>query len=450
MKWRLGFLVTLIALAVRLIIVLAVPNGFPWDMWGWIETTQRLVVTGLPNVYAEHLQGNLYPPGFFYPLCLVGQIYRLGFSPQFDPQSPTLELFLRLSAILADSFSALVVYLIARMWLDARRAFVSGIVYALNPVVLTTTAWMSMIGDPYYLLPVLLALYAALNERWSWAAALIALAVMIKPQALAFAPLIGFLIVTRANLREIILASASAFGVSIAVWLPFIVGGTLDQALQITTRMRLAFPFWHVFADNLWFLFAGGRDPWDPTAPGGVNPNVIVPRDTDLFLGLVAYREVGLVLFGALCLILLYGLLGRAKPHTVVATGAAMAFGFFMLSTRMHVNYAFPVFAFLAILVTGRDWRYIPITALVTLTSLVDWELFDEFFSDRALLKQFHLVNAGFFVLAFVATLFVARATIGREPRGERWRVSLQTLTALVVLAGVGALGLVWLIWIRE
>lgn len=450
MKWRLGFLVTLIALAVRLIIVLTVPNGFPWDMWGWIETTQRLVVTGLPNVYAEHLQGNLYPPGFFYPLWLVGQIYRLGFSPQFDPQSPTLELLLRLSAILADSFNALVVYLIARMGLDARRAFASGIVYALNPVVLTTIAWMSMIGDPYYLLPVLLALYAALNERWSWAAALIALAVMIKPQALAFAPLIGFLIVTRANARQIILASASAFGVSVGVWLPFILGGTLDQALQITTRMRLAFPFWHVFADNLWFLFAGGRDPWDPTAPGGVNPNVIVPRDTDLFLGLVAYREVGLVLFGALCLILLYGLLGRAKPHTVVAAGAAMAFGFFMLSTRMHVNYAFPVFAFLAILVTGRDWRYIPITALVTLTSLVDWELFDEFFSDRALLKQFHLVNAVFFVLAFMATLFVVRATIGREPCGERWRVSLQTLAALVVLAGVGALGLVWLIWIRE
>ncbi|MBI5305185.1 MAG: DUF2029 domain-containing protein [Chloroflexi bacterium] len=443
-------LVGLIAFAVRLTIVVNVPNAFPWDMGGWIETTQRLVVNGVPNIYAEHLQGNLYPPGFFYPLWFVGQTYRLCCSPQFDPQSPTIEFLLRLSSILADSFIAMTVYLIARMWLDARRAFASGVVYVFNPVVLTTTAWMSMIGDPYYLLLVMLALYAALNEHWLWASALIVLAVMIKPQAMAFAPLVGFLIVTRANWRQMIASGVTACVVGVGVWLPFILGGTLEQAAQITTRMRLAYPFLHVFADNFWFLIAGGREPWDPTAPNVKLPDALIPYDTNLFLGVIAYREVGLIAFGVLCLIVLYGLLGRTKPHTVVAAGAAMAFGFFMLSTRMHVNYAFPVFAFLAILVASREWWYTPIGALTIVTSLVDWELFDEFIPARALLKTIHLVNAGFFVLAFVLLLLAVRATIAREPRVGAWRVPIRTLVAVVLIASIGAAGVVWLIWIRE
>ena len=446
---RFPALIFFLAFVIRLLIVVNVPNGFPWDMWGWIETTQRLVVNGLPNIYAEHLQGNLYPPGFFYPLWFTGQIYRACCSPQFDPQSPTIEFWLRLSSILADSFIAVTVYLIARMWLSTRRAFASGVVYALNPVVLTTTAWMSMIGDPYYLLPVMLAIYCALNERWSWASALIVLAVMIKPQAMAFVPLVAFLIVTRADLRQMIFAGVSGVVAGLSVWLAFIFGGTMEQAAQLFTRMRLAFPFLHVFADNLWFLLAGGRDPWDPVAPNVVNLNAPIPYDTDLFLGVIAFREVGLLAFGALGLILLWLLLGRTKPQTVVAAGAAMALGFFMLSTRMHVNYAFPVFAFLAILVTA-EWQYIPITSIVIITSLIDWELLDELIPDRAILKTVHLINAGFFVLAFVILLVVAGRTILREPRAGAIRVPLRTLVVLAVLACLGAASLVWFIWIRE
>ncbi|MBI5649875.1 MAG: hypothetical protein HZC40_05415 [Chloroflexi bacterium] len=436
----------LVAFLVRLGIILTVPNGFPFDMWGWVETTRHIVLNGFANAYSAHLQGNLYPPGFFYPLWATGEIYRACCSPQFDPDTPALDFLMRVGPIVADALIAILVYRLALLWNDSRRAMVSGIAYAFNPAALTTTAWMSMIGDPYYLLPALLSLLAALTNHFAAASALIALAILIKPQALAFAPLIGFLIVTRAKPKQIAQAGATGIGATILVLLPFILGGTLAQASEIFLRMRLAFPFLHVWANNAWFLISGGRAPWDPIAPANFDP---LMSDTNLFLGVIAYREIGFIAFGLLCLLTFYWLAGRAQPKSALAAGAIAALGFFIVSTRMHVNYSFPAFAFLSIMCVANDWRYALALVLATIAALFNWQLFDEWFPNQTALTIARLINSGIFVAAFAILIAAVRDTITREPRAIKLRVSWRAISALALFALIAA-SLVWFIWIRE
>jgi hypothetical protein len=120
-----------------------------------------------------------------------------------------------------------------------------------------------------------------------------------------------------------------------------------------------------------------------------------------------------------------------------------------MLSTRMHVNYSFPVFAFLAILIPSLDWRYAIIGITITLNALIDWEVFDEWISDRALLKTAHLVNAGVYVAMFAFLLATTYSIITRVPREGKLHVPLRALVALVAIVLVAATT-VWFIWIRE
>ena len=450
-----GLWIGLFAFVVRLIIILNVPNGFSWDMGGWIETTKHIVANGFQNAYSKPLMGNLYPPGFFYPLWLTGQIYRVCCSPDFATDTPTLDFLMRLGPIIADSFIAILVYRIALLWTDARRAIIAGIAYALNPAALTTTAWMSMIGDPYYLLPTLLSLFAALTRRFAWSAALIVIAILIKPQALAFAPLILFLILTMAKPRQVLNALVAATVSGWLVMAPFIVAGKLDELAQTVERMRGAFPFIHVWADNAWYLLSGGQDPWDPLFPNGINPNgPPQPFDTNLFLGVIEYRMIGLAAFGTLYLATLYWLAGRAKPQNAIAASALIALGFFILSTRMHENYSFPVFALLSILGVSRDWRYAFLLIVTTGANLVDWQIFDDFFANKSELLRLHMANSVVFVSTFALLLLVARADILREPRdlvilGTRVQIiSPRFLIALATPLILAALAF-WAIFLR-
>jgi Gpi18-like mannosyltransferase len=296
------------------------------------------------------------------------------------------------------------------------------------------------------LLPALLSLLAALTNHFASASALIALAILIKPQALAFAPLIGFLIVTRATPKQIVRAGVAGVGATILVLLPFILGGTLAQASEIFLRMRLAFPFLHVWANNAWFLISGGRVPWDPTAPANFDPAM---SDTNLFLGTITYRDIGFIAFGLMCLLTFYWLAGRAQSQSAIAGGALAALGFFIVSTRMHVNYSFPAFAFLSILCVARDGRYALALALATIAALFNWQLFDEWFPNPTALTTARLINSGIFVAAFTILLTAVRDTITRESRAMRLRVSWRAISALALGALIAA-SLVWFIWIRE
>lgn len=397
------------ALVVRMAIVAAVPAGHASDMRGWMETSRHVVENGPGAAYSQPLQGNLYPPAFFYPLWLSGWLYQACCSQDFRLGTRALDVLMRVGPALADCLVAVLVYQLAALYAGRRLARLSGLAYALNPAVLTTSAWMSMIGDSYYLLMVLVSLLAMLLEHPAVALSSLVVAVLIKPQALAFAPLIGFLAFMRGRARQIAPASVFACLAGLVLCLPFLLGGTIRDLMRAAVRMAFAFPYMHVRADNLWYLLSGGRDPWGP----------LPPYDTDLFLGFVPYRDVGLLLFGVLYLVVLYWLLGRSRSESVIAGAALVSLGFFVLNTRMHVNYSFPAFALLCVLCASTYRLYKLVLVGVTVSSLLDWGVLERLLpgASPGALACAHLFNSGLCLLAFAALFVAVRNTVVSEPR---------------------------------
>lgn len=435
-RWRDFLFVGVIALLVRLTIVLLVPAGHPDDMRGWMETTKYLVDGGLSSIYAQNLQGNAYPPAFFYPLWLVGYTYKLCCSSHFEYPTRTLDILMRLGPALADAAIAALICRLACNWTTRGRALVAGLVYAVNPAVLTTAAWMSMVGDPYYVLLLLLSLSLVASKRFASAAFFATVAVLTKPQALAFLPLIVFWITMQAARREIIASVVFGSAAGFGILLPFLLAGNGHQVMSAIVRMGNLFPYLHVRADNLWFILSGAKDPW------GTFP----PYDTNLFLGLLSYRDIGLVIFSTLNIWVFYWLLGRFTSVNLFVSSSLIGLGFFVLSTRMHVNYSFPVFALLSVLLP-IDRRYWAVLVAITITCLIDWNILGPITGSTS----FHLINAAAYVLAFVVLLFVVRVQVAGQSRGlssqEAARLTMSRWPMLLAGAGlaIGAI-VVWLL----
>jgi hypothetical protein len=360
-----------VALATRLAIIFAVPPGYPGDLAGWVDTAERLTRDGLASAYTVLAPGSLYPAGFMYPLWAAGHLYEWCCSPEFERGTRSLDQVMLLGPVLADSLLAGLVFWLASRFLSPRRALAAGLLYALSPAALTTVAWQGMVGDPYYGALVVGALLAALERRPPLAAALLTLGILIKPQALAFGPLVAVLILGRASPRQV-LGALLASGLTVAlVLLPFARRGTLDTVGSALQAMTSIHAYTQNSADNLWLLLQVG----DPGAKVSYLDGA-VPDQGQFFAGL-SYQMVGVLLFGAVYAVTLLGLLlGRRSAPSLTVSGAVVGLAFFFFNTRMHVNYSFLAFPFLCVLAAAGRRRVWLALAATTLACLVDWDAF--------------------------------------------------------------------------
>ncbi|MBO0880375.1 MAG: hypothetical protein J2P17_08495 [Mycobacterium sp.] len=370
MDYRPVMLIGGVALVVRLAIVFLLPDAEPGDLAGWEEAAARVVRNGVQAAYASLDPGSLYPPAFFYPLWLVGQLYRTCCSADFATDSPQLDVLMRLVPSIVDAVVAPLVFVLARSLEGStpRRAMWAGLAYALNPAVLITVSQRGMIGDPYYVALIVLAVIAARYANNTLAAGLFTLAVLIKPQALALAPLMAVVILRTEPLRSGLRAlgiSALAGGL---VLLPFVVGGSLADVGNAIVGMAGLHAATQNSADNLWMLLPVWRLSSATPGPFGEVP------DTTAFVAGLSYRDFGVLAIIALNLVVLAQLARKFSWAGVTLAAAVLAVGFFFVSTRMHVNYVFMAFPFLCALVaTGRFSAWLVLLG-VTLACTLNWQ----------------------------------------------------------------------------
>jgi Gpi18-like mannosyltransferase len=248
-----------------------------------------------------------------------------------------------------DIASALLVFLIVKKHAGFKLAFPAMLFYAFNPAIIYNSAIWGQV-DSVNTFFILLALMFMESEKPELAGASMAVAILTKPQSLLLLPLIVILLVKSQKPFRIVKASIVSVAVFISLALPFYLKTSLFQLIKTYGTAYNEYSFTSLNAFNLW-AFPGF---WKP--------------DSTPFLFL-SYRIWGYILFGVLFAYVAYRTAKNRDNRSIYFASAVLVFGFFMLFTRIHERYLFPMFAPLAIIMS-LDRRFIAVFWVMTATFL--------------------------------------------------------------------------------
>ncbi|KAB0670443.1 hypothetical protein F6V30_09865 [Oryzomonas sagensis] len=304
----------------------ATTRGYAADI-GTFSAWAAHAADGLTSFYSPGYFAD-YPPGYIYLLWLVGKL-RLALGIDFD--TPVFLVLLKLPAILADIATAGLFFRLGRRYGNATAAWFPAALYAFNPAVILDSAVWGQV-DSVLTLPILLGVML-LETSPAGAGASFAAALLIKPQALIFAPLpllwfgTRFLRRERHAMADFLVFSGTAIAVFCLVILPFALNESPGWIISKYVSTLASYPYATLNAFNL-FALTGGN-----IAPVG---------QRFLFLSYGAWGNifiVGTVLFTTAVM-----LRGQA-PSRLWYAPLFLSASVFVMSAKMHERYLFPALA---------------------------------------------------------------------------------------------------------
>ena len=299
-------------------------TGFYWDIWAKTNRALLAAVLGPSKIYDPGLPVDAYPPGSLYLLWLSGWIGRW-----IEPGANGFRVIVKTPPLIADLFIGLTLYFAA--WRDGRglRAIIIMMLFALNPaLIFDTVVWGQ--SDSIVALPMIAAPILILTGRYrlGWSAA--AIAVLAKPQALAFTPPIALWTLFNAGLAECVWCAGAFLGTVAIGIIPYQLGHPWNWTINVYKDLGTRFSEASVGAFNFMGLIGGMGTP-----------------DTDKVFGGVSYSAFGLSLTCAVYLIASY-MIWRARSARAALLAIFVAlFGFFMFAPRMHERYLYYPLVFL-------------------------------------------------------------------------------------------------------
>lgn len=367
--------IVVVALACRL--ALAHKPGYEFDVGVNQEWAYSAVRLGIAESYRQQLNGNMlpnYPPLSIMVFAGTGYVYNYVFSPTYDLWALAYRYAIKFPAILADAAIAVSLFFIFRRYKGIWWGLAAGLIFAVHPASIHTSAVWGQ-TDSWYTLAMVLAVYAAARNKWILCGALTAASLLLKVHAIMMLPLIGLLVIQ--NNRRIGGFILGATAVTCAVLLPFALDGDPWAPLKVYTEAVGAYPQLAVGANNFWSAFYG-------PASGGL--------DTDLFMGWITYRSVGLLLFAAAALAVIVVMRqwitnarenSRVRPLMLLLTAGLLAHAFFIFNTEIHERYLYSYLAFaLPLLVTGGMgitlYASVSLVLLFNLLAVLPFSAFDE------------------------------------------------------------------------
>ena len=274
-----------------------------------------------------------YPPGYLYVLWLAEALRRL-LGLEFASAGYTL--LIKLPSILADIACAYAVYALARPK-GERTACFSAAVWLLCPAVLiNSTVWGQ--ADSFCTMLVLFALLCMLHSRYLPAAMLFGMAVLCKPQMLAFTPLFVFWPLRQKHYRQLITGILAAVGTGLLLAAPFTQGFNF---LWLIKKYASTMGFYNYFTVNAYNLYG------------------LLGLNWGSMEGLGALSACLTVLFCGAAVVLAGAVILRGKrPDALFAAAALLMATVFLFCPKMHERYLFPTLLFLWVCcVYTRDRR---------------------------------------------------------------------------------------------
>lgn len=293
---------------------------------------------GLTSFYSPGYFAD-YPPGYIYLLWLVGKL-RLVLGIDFD--TPAFLVLLKLPAILADIATAGILFRFGRRYWSGKTSLTLAALYAFNPAVILDSAVWGQV-DSVLTLPILLGVILLENSP-AGAGASFATALLIKPQALIFAPLpilwfgVRFLRRERHATADLLKFSGTAIAIFCLAILPFAVNESLGWIISKYGSTLASYPYATLNAFNLFALTGGNLAPVGQRLlllPYGVWGNIFIVL-TVLFTAMVMLRG--------------------QEPSRLWYAPLFLSASVFVLTAKMHERYLFPALALaLGFHIVSRD-----------------------------------------------------------------------------------------------
>jgi hypothetical protein len=461
-------LLLLAGLAIRLIIAYALfpGSGFETDVNSFGSWALTLAKGGPGQFYATAGFAD-YTPGYLYILWVVGVISGPVSSLTGIDGFTTVINLMKLPSMLVDLGVAYLLYRTVLRWGDRdvrsgmtgqrieRAALVAAALYLFNPVTIYDSALWAQV-DAFGALVMLGAVLVLIDGHSEAATGLTVVAGLMKPQyGIVLAPIVAVVLIRRhlvapgSGPRPTVRFSAlrdwlteeqgpwrlvSSAAVGLVVLLVILVPFNLDvyKLVWLVLSTSGEYHYLSVNAYNGWALLG---------APAGAPSIAEAGTWSDDLVPLVGSLP-GVVVGTALLVVgFLLGIAHtwlRDGRRAIVLAAVYLSLAFFVLPTRVHERYLFPVFVFLPLLaMTSRRWRiativlavvsFMNLHAILTLplygTPNVDNLPLGDLFRTQPFVTAAAIGHMSVFVLAFLAIepirLLVARIrgrTTGPEP----------------------------------
>jgi hypothetical protein len=325
---------TVLACAIRA--VLLPTEGLRGDLDQFVLWVHGLATRPFGNAYDQNLS---FPPVMVYLWGLLAAI-EPAFRSVMDAADPAIRSIMKLPASLADiALGGLVAW---ELRSRPRWALAAGLGILLHPAVIDVSAWWGQYESIYVLFG-LVAYLLAVRGHSLPAAAVLAVALMTKPQALPFIVPFAAWFLARDGWLGAVKAAIVGATVIVVLWAPFLgAGGPAGYARNLAEYQGDIFAILSIRAWNLWWLvqefLAGGN----------------FVSDQGAVWGPVTLRHVGYLVAGVLEVVVFLAVL-RSPTRRMLTLGLAAAILVaFMFLTTMHERYAYGALVFLALLIPER------------------------------------------------------------------------------------------------
>lgn len=331
------FLILFFALILR--IYLSQFGGYELDINHFANWSQEVYNNGFSSFYQN--TGADYPPFYIYILWILGAISHI-----FNIDTHIL---LKFPAIIADIATFLLIFQISRRYTTFNVALLSVSLYVFNPAIIyTSTIWGQV--DSIYTLFLLFAVHEFISDKPIISSGLFIISILTKPQSLVLLPFFIFLLYKKYSLSGLIKYIIISLIMFIFLSMPFYVNISFFEIFKLYISSYSQYPFTSLNAFNFWTLFGMFR-----------------PDNITFLFSFLTYRIIGYLLFSTFFVYIIYCYNKINNNKMIYLSSALLFFGFFMLMTRIHERYIFPIFAFL-IIATIFDKRLYLIYILSTLT----------------------------------------------------------------------------------
>ncbi|MCR5691224.1 MAG: glycosyltransferase 87 family protein, partial [Eubacterium sp.] len=268
-----------------------------------------------------------YPPGYMFLLWIIAGIRQLF---HVETSSDMGRLLIKLFPIIFDLATAFLIYILSKKKFSEGSSLLFAALYALNPlVVLDSSNWGQT--DGAFTFFVLLTCYLCMEKKRIPAYFVYVVGVLIKPQALLFAPILIYTIIDQVFLQDFkwqkfwkdLIWGLGAIGAMFLMILPFGIGKVLTQYTETMT----SYEYCTINAYNIWALF--GKNWVD---------------QSETFLG-IAYSNWGKLAIVAALALSAWVFFKKLKDQDskYYVSMAIISATMFLFSVRMHERYLFPV-----------------------------------------------------------------------------------------------------------